>query len=1353
MTLRIRHSLCKAIVHPLTSTIYLLTFLNDAAIVGLSCRTAGRIDSLDSLWDFLLQKKHASSEIPPRRWEPWRQRSMLEGNIFDSVTRKGYFLDDLEGFDAAFFGISPREAEHMDPHQRPSLELTYEGLQNAGIRPDRLAGSDTAAIEAWSGIGTAHHGISNRISAVDAACASSLVALHLARGAIVSGESTLAICSGVNKAGALKADSVCRSFNAAASGYARDGKTRGIMAPNGAAQVDVARQALCRAGNIDPCTVDYIEAHATSTPLGDPVEIKAMAGVYGPVRSPENPCYLGSIKPNVGHLETAAGAINIVKTVLSVQRGIIPPQRLLENFNTNIDWDSSGLKVLREGKIWPENGVWRAAVCSHSYGGSVCHAIIEQAPPKPMHKSESPRQRDRLPIYAASLAHWLSAQGALSVEVSSHECAIRSLRSYATGNPNARTISNRVIRSAALKGVVWVFSGHGAQWPNMGQQLLLNLVFRNKLSEMEVMFLREAGELGGLDKIQMLTYAVQIGLAFVLQAEVGEILGAVVAGCLTSERARSLFCDEPIYICGFKAAALCLVEGKNIVATIKSSPSTCVVSGIKGEFEEYLRQLKDQGIKTWRVETDIAFHSPLLKRLAHDLQGSFLTEVLRDVSYWTHNKVAPVYLTNAVDAAVEHGFRVFLEASTHPIVSQSIKEILEARCLGEHATFGVMSFDEPSDRSIAQAISRLAQLGDGPWWNRLPNTLWIHKPPCVQLLAATHCLQLFIATVFETQQVHAASLRVPIFITEETRELQIEHYTTKVVPCDLAPNQHPQSIADIRKRMHAQSWAPMIDSTAVFVSKDNPPNIGYLLIELEGMQCNDIESESHTGPDIDTLLHQLVWRRPAVHETPRLLDNVILIDLEPKTHKLLHISSVRRLTDLRITDILVRSNAVVLYVPERVMGTQDATRIAHAAVYDAANILSTLVHVGSTTKTQRLGRVPYHSLYRFSRVATSEHSDIWGGLIDHEGTAFPLFAVQRVQEQTVVRTQDNTPRVAQMESLPVDTKSAHRPTSLLPQPGGTYVILEFLVEKGARSIIVVLRRMLPPRHKWSTASRPLAVVLERIQQLKMRGVEIHTLQLNMSSRSASHKLTDAIKRLSPLPVLGVIHAAAVPGFGYIKDTNAESYASVMAPKIAGALALHEVFPPGTLDFWLVLSSISGIIGTLSHFAYAASNAFLDGLAEYRLSQGCNTSNTTIVNSELQAAGMGDITSAEAFEVWQRLSGVNTDHAVVTRLQIPDADEPVPIDLIREVVLRRVLATGPSKGPLAYVTAKIREFLSKILDVDQRDIEEKSKLNEIGMDSFELPTSVPVPRSLFCDCSTIKHLTSGLPRSIEDTMSS
>ena len=83
--------------------------------------------------------------------------------------------------------------------------------------------------------------------------------------------------------------------------------------------------------------MDYVEAHASSTPLGDPTEIKAMAEVYRVERCPENPCYLGSIKPNVRHLEGAAGAISVVKTVLSVQKGVIAPQALLDTFNTNTD--------------------------------------------------------------------------------------------------------------------------------------------------------------------------------------------------------------------------------------------------------------------------------------------------------------------------------------------------------------------------------------------------------------------------------------------------------------------------------------------------------------------------------------------------------------------------------------------------------------------------------------------------------------------------------------------------------------------------------------------------------------------------------------------------------------------------------------------------------------------------------------------------------------------------------------------------------------------------------------------------------------------------------------------------------
>lgn len=156
---------------------------NDVAIVGMSCRTAGGNDTPDKLWKFLMDKKHASGEVPRQRWEPWLRRDTRNAQVMANTTSKGYFIENLENFDAAFFGISPKEAELMDPHQRLALELSWEALESAGIEPKRLSGSDTAVfmgvdsddysrlimedlpnVEAWSGIGTAYHGIPNRIS-------------------------------------------------------------------------------------------------------------------------------------------------------------------------------------------------------------------------------------------------------------------------------------------------------------------------------------------------------------------------------------------------------------------------------------------------------------------------------------------------------------------------------------------------------------------------------------------------------------------------------------------------------------------------------------------------------------------------------------------------------------------------------------------------------------------------------------------------------------------------------------------------------------------------------------------------------------------------------------------------------------------------------------------------------------------------------------------------------------------------------------------------------------------------------------------------------------------------------------
>ena len=112
---------------------------DDVAIIGMACRTAGGNDSPEKLWEFLMDKKDASGESPAWRWEPWIRRDPRNAKVIAKTINKGYFINDLENFDAAFFGISPKEAEQMDPHQRLGLEVTWEALENAGIDPKSLA--------------------------------------------------------------------------------------------------------------------------------------------------------------------------------------------------------------------------------------------------------------------------------------------------------------------------------------------------------------------------------------------------------------------------------------------------------------------------------------------------------------------------------------------------------------------------------------------------------------------------------------------------------------------------------------------------------------------------------------------------------------------------------------------------------------------------------------------------------------------------------------------------------------------------------------------------------------------------------------------------------------------------------------------------------------------------------------------------------------------------------------------------------------------------------------------------------------------------------------------------------------
>jgi phthiocerol/phenolphthiocerol synthesis type-I polyketide synthase A len=464
---------------------------------------------------------------------------------------------------------------------------------------------------------------------IDTACSSSLVAVHLACQSLRRRESDQALAAGVNlmlspdnslatsRWGMLAPDGRCKTFDANANGYVRsegcgvvvlkrlsdalrdgdsvlavvrgsavnqDGPSSGQTVPSGPAQQAVLRAALASA-RLQPSEIDYIEAHGTGTALGDPIELGALSQVFGE-RDGSTPLVLGSVKTNVGHLESAAGIAGFIKTVLSVHHGYIPRHLHFKQLTPNAVEGASRFTIAAEGMSWPAVGrARRAGVSSFGVSGTNAHVVVEQAPtaepvvaqPEPVVSTlvVSGKTPARIASTAAVLAQWMTGEGAgvpladVAHTVNHHRTQHKTFatvcardRAHAVAGLQALAAGQSAIglvgahEGLCKPGAVFVYSGQGSQWAGMGRQLLADEpAFAAAVDELEPLFLEQVGfslrqvladdqPVAGDARVQPVLVGLQLALTklwrsygvepdAVIGHSMGEVTAAVVAGALT----------------------------------------------------------------------------------------------------------------------------------------------------------------------------------------------------------------------------------------------------------------------------------------------------------------------------------------------------------------------------------------------------------------------------------------------------------------------------------------------------------------------------------------------------------------------------------------------------------------------------------------------------------------------------------------------------------------------------------------------------------------------------------------------------------------------------------------------------